>query len=138
VAVKGWTETAAATVVDVARRARDAGAIAVLYTDVGRDGTERGPNLEDTANLARTVDIPILASGGVGTLAHLQSLSTIPGVAGSVLGRALYTGAIDLRTAIDVLASSGGSAAASDGGGVGGGRRGPLRPGMGGGAPLRD
>jgi phosphoribosylformimino-5-aminoimidazole carboxamide ribotide isomerase len=100
VAVKGWTEQSREAVVDVARRARDAGAAAVLYTDVGRDGTELGPNTLSTAALARAVDLPVLASGGVASLGDLQALAAIPGVAGAVVGRALYTGAVDLAEAV--------------------------------------
>ncbi len=117
VAVRGWTETADVTVIDVARRARDAGAAAVLYTDVTRDGTGDGPNLDDTAALARAVEIPVLASGGVGTIDDLLALAAIPGVAGTIVGRALYTGTIDLRQALDLLSSSAGSARAPDPGG---------------------
>ncbi len=100
VAVKGWTEVIEDTMVDLGRRALDAGAAALLYTDVGRDGTERGPNVEDTAALARALPIPVLASGGVGSLADLVRLATVTGVEGTVVGRALYTGAIDLPHAI--------------------------------------
>ena len=104
VAVKGWTETAEAAVVDVACRARDAGAASVLYTDVSRDGTERGPNVEATATLARTVGIPILASGGVASVADLRRLAAVDGVEGAVVGRALYTGAIALPDALAATA----------------------------------
>ncbi len=100
VAVRGWTETAAITVLDVGRRARDAGAVALLYTDVSRDGTEQGPNLEATAALARAVALPVLASGGVGSVADLRALSGLPGVAGAIVGHALYTGAVGLPAAI--------------------------------------
>ena len=110
VAVKGWTEVVHDTVVEVGLRARDAGAAALLYTDVSRDGTETGPNVEYTATLAREVAMPILASGGVGRVADLERLAAIPGVAGTVVGRALYTGAIDLRRANEVAASAAGSA----------------------------
>jgi phosphoribosylformimino-5-aminoimidazole carboxamide ribotide isomerase len=103
VAVKGWTEASGETVVDVARRAREAGAAAVLYTDVGRDGTGLGPNVADTAALARAVDLPVLASGGVGRLEDLRALAAIPGVAGAIVGRALYTGAIDLESAVAAI-----------------------------------
>jgi phosphoribosylformimino-5-aminoimidazole carboxamide ribotide isomerase len=99
VAIKGWTEVVEETVAEVAARARDAGAAALLYTDVSRDGTETGPNVEETENLARRVAMPILASGGVGRVDDLKRLATIPGVVGAVVGRALYTGAIDLREA---------------------------------------
>ena len=104
VAIKGWTEVADDTVVDVGVRAREAGAAALLYTDIGRDGTERGPNIEDTGALAGAVDIPILASGGVGRVDDLRRLAAIPRIVGAVVGRALYTGAIDLRDALQELA----------------------------------
>jgi phosphoribosylformimino-5-aminoimidazole carboxamide ribotide isomerase len=128
VAVKGWTETAEVRVIDVARQAHDAQAAALLYTDVSRDGTGEGPNLEDTARLAQTAGLPVIASGGVASLQDLRDLAAIPGVLGAVVGRALYTGAIDLPRALETLASSAGSARAIEpGGGLGGGRRGPLR-----------
>jgi phosphoribosylformimino-5-aminoimidazole carboxamide ribotide isomerase len=115
VAVKGWTEVVDDTVVQVGARARDAGAAALLYTDVSRDGTEIGPNVEDTATLARDVAIPVLASGGVGCVEDLGRLAAIPGVVGTVVGRALYTGAVDLRRARAVAASAAGSARAPRG-----------------------
>lgn len=99
VAIKGWTEVVEETVAEVGARARDAGAAALLYTDVSRDGTETGPNVEETDSLARRVAMPILASGGVGRVDDLKRLAAIPGVVGTVVGRALYTGAIDLREA---------------------------------------
>jgi phosphoribosylformimino-5-aminoimidazole carboxamide ribotide isomerase len=100
VAVKGWTEVSEQTVTDVGLRGRDAGAAALLYTDISRDGMEQGPNVDDTAALARAIDMPVLASGGVATIDDLRRLAAIPGVAGTVVGRALYTGAIDLAAAI--------------------------------------
>ncbi|HEY7363583.1 MAG TPA: 1-(5-phosphoribosyl)-5-[(5-phosphoribosylamino)methylideneamino] imidazole-4-carboxamide isomerase [Methylomirabilota bacterium] len=103
VAVKGWTEVAEVTVVELGRQARDAGAAALLYTDVGRDGTEQGPNVKDTATLAGAVGMPILASGGVSSVNDLRALAAIPGVQGVVVGRALYTGAIDLRQALEAV-----------------------------------
>jgi phosphoribosylformimino-5-aminoimidazole carboxamide ribotide isomerase len=128
VAVKGWTETAEETVIDVAQRARAAGAAAILYTDVARDGTGQGPNLDDTGRLARTAGLPVIASGGVASLDDVRALAALPGVVGAVVGHALYTGAIDLKEALSALAPSAGSAGATDpGGGLGGGRRGPLR-----------
>jgi phosphoribosylformimino-5-aminoimidazole carboxamide ribotide isomerase len=99
VAIKGWTEVVEETVAEVGARARDAGAAALLYTDVSRDGTETGPNVEETESLARRVGMPLLASGGVGRVEDLRRLAAIPGVLGTVVGRALYTGAIDLREA---------------------------------------
>jgi len=104
VAVKGWTEVAETTTAELGMRAREVGAAALLYTDITRDGTEQGPNVEHTEGLARTVDLPVLASGGVARLEDLRRLASIPGVIGTVVGRALYTGAIDLRQALTALA----------------------------------
>jgi phosphoribosylformimino-5-aminoimidazole carboxamide ribotide isomerase len=117
VAVKGWTEVSGENVADVGARARDAGAAALLYTDISRDGMEHGPNVEHTADLARQIGMPILASGGVATVDDLLRLAAIPGVVGTVVGRALYTGAIDLREALNVLRSTAGFARATDPGG---------------------
>jgi len=102
VAVKGWTETADVTVVDVGRRAATAGAAALLYTDVSRDGMEGGPNIDDTVALARAVRIPVLASGGVGSVADISALAAVAdaGIEGVIVGRALYTGALSLQDAM--------------------------------------
>lgn len=104
VAVKGWTEVVDTTVAELGMAAKAAGAAGLLYTDVTRDGTEQGPNVADTGALARAVDLPILASGGVATVEDLQRLASIRGVIGAVVGRALYTGAIDLKQALTALA----------------------------------
>ncbi len=109
VAVKGWTEVSERTVVEVGERARDAGAAALLYTDVSRDGMESGPNVDDTAALARAVAMPVLASGGVAGLDDLRRLAAVPGVTGAVVGRALYTGAIDLPAALAALGVAAGA-----------------------------
>ena len=103
VAVKGWTEVVSETVGELAARARDGGAAALLYTDVSRDGTGLGPNLADTDALARAVGMPILASGGVGSVEDLRRLAGLPGVVGAVVGQALYTGAVDLAVALGAV-----------------------------------
>jgi phosphoribosylformimino-5-aminoimidazole carboxamide ribotide isomerase len=103
VAIRGWTETGALTVVQVGLRAREAGAVAVLYTDVSRDGTELGPNVETTAALAQAVGLPVLASGGVASVGDLVRLAAVPGVLGAVVGRALYTGAVSLPDALTAV-----------------------------------
>lgn len=100
VAVKGWTDTVDETVGEVGARARDGGAVALLYTDVSRDGTGLGPNVAETESLARAVRLPILASGGVGSVEDLRRLARVSGVAGAVVGQALYTGAVDLAAAL--------------------------------------
>ena len=106
VAVNGWTEVADVTVTEVGRRAFQAGAAALLYTDISRDGTERGPNVEDTASLARAVRMPILASGGVGSVADIAALAAVAdaGIEGVVVGRGLYTGAVSLPEAMRAAA----------------------------------
>jgi phosphoribosylformimino-5-aminoimidazole carboxamide ribotide isomerase len=104
VAVDGWTRLAPLEAADLARRAAAAGAAAVIYTDVRRDGTGRGPNLEATAALAATAGLPVIASGGVAGVEDVVRLAAIPGVVGVIVGRALYTGALDLRAAATALA----------------------------------
>ena len=106
VAVKGWTELVDATVTDVGRRARAAGAAALLYTDISRDGTEQGPNIDDTVALAQAVPMPILASGGVGRVADIAALAAVAdaGIEGVIVGRALYTGAVSLPEAMRAVA----------------------------------
>lgn len=100
VAVDGWRRVLDRSAVDLAREAARAGAAAILYTDIAQDGTQAGPNLESTAAVAQAAGIPVLASGGVGRLTDLNRLAAIPGVAGAIVGRALYTGAMDLREAL--------------------------------------
>jgi phosphoribosylformimino-5-aminoimidazole carboxamide ribotide isomerase len=99
VAIRGWTEVLPLTALELARRAAAAGAAGVVYTDVRRDGTGRGPNLEITAALAAAGGVPVVASGGIAGLDDLVRLAAIPGVVGAIVGRALYTGAVDLRAA---------------------------------------
>jgi phosphoribosylformimino-5-aminoimidazole carboxamide ribotide isomerase len=101
VVIRGWTEPGELTVTELGRRAREAGAASVLYTDVSRDGTELGPNVDATAALARAIRVPVLASGGVGSAAHIAALAAVAGagIEGVVVGRALYTGAVTLADA---------------------------------------
>lgn len=104
VATEGWAEKSDMAVVDLARRFEDAGVAALLFTDVGRDGLLKGCNVEATVDLARAVDIPVVASGGVAGLADIRllSLHAVDGVEGVVTGRALYDGRLDLQAAIAV------------------------------------
>jgi phosphoribosylformimino-5-aminoimidazole carboxamide ribotide isomerase len=99
VAVHGWTDVLPVTAVELAARAARGGAAAVIYTDVRRDGTGRGPNLEATAALAAATPVPVIASGGIAGVDDLVRLAELPNVAGAIVGRALYTGAVDLRAA---------------------------------------
>src|SRR5213076_373676 len=86
--VAGWTEGAETTATAAAARAAELGAAAVIYTDIGRDGTERGPDLEGTRAVARAAGVPVIASGGIGALEHVRAVAAL-GVAGVIIGRAL-------------------------------------------------
>lgn len=99
VAVDGWKRVLDLDAAALARDAAAAGASAILYTDISRDGTQVGPNVWSTEAVARAAGIPVLASGGVGTLDDIRQLATIDGVEGVIVGRALYSGAVDLRRA---------------------------------------
>jgi phosphoribosylformimino-5-aminoimidazole carboxamide ribotide isomerase len=103
VAVKGWVDISDLTPLQLAHKVRGAGGVAsLLYTDISRDGTEQGPNVAATAELARGSRIPVLASGGVGSVDHIAALAAVAeaGIEGVVVGRALYTGAVTLPDAI--------------------------------------
>jgi phosphoribosylformimino-5-aminoimidazole carboxamide ribotide isomerase len=102
VATRGWAEETEATVTDLARAYEDAGIAALIYTDIARDGAMQGPNVEATAALGRAVAIPVIASGGVSSLDDLSRLKATGSVAGAIVGRALYDGAVDLRAALDL------------------------------------
>jgi phosphoribosylformimino-5-aminoimidazole carboxamide ribotide isomerase len=101
VAVKGWKEMTAMDAVELARRCEQDGASRIIYTDISRDGTKEGVNVEETLKLARAVKIPVIASGGVATLDDIGKLLLLEryGVEGVIVGRALYTGAFTLREA---------------------------------------
>jgi phosphoribosylformimino-5-aminoimidazole carboxamide ribotide isomerase len=108
VAVQGWLERSDVAAVDLARRFEDAGVAALVYTDIARDGMGTGPNLEQTAALAAAVAVPVIASGGVGSLEDVRRSCALAarGVAGLIVGRALYTGAVDLGRALEIAACS--------------------------------
>lgn len=104
VAVKGWKETTSMDAVDLAKRGAAAGASRIIYTDISRDGTREGVNVEETLRLARSVSVPVIASGGVATLEDIRRLLPLEaeGVEGVIIGRALYSGAFTLRDARSV------------------------------------
>jgi phosphoribosylformimino-5-aminoimidazole carboxamide ribotide isomerase len=106
VAVSGWLETSETTASELARRFEDAGVAAIIHTDIERDGMGTGPNYGATAALAESVSIPVIASGGVGSLEHVREASALAarGIAGLIVGRALLNGAIDLSQALEVAA----------------------------------
>ncbi|MEL6809696.1 MAG: HisA/HisF-related TIM barrel protein, partial [Pseudomonadota bacterium] len=80
-----------------------AGVAAIIYTDINRDGAMGGPNIAATEALARSVSIPVIASGGVSSVDDLTALKTTGVISGAISGRALYDGAIDLATALALL-----------------------------------
>lgn len=106
VATKGWAEATDVDATDLAKSFEDAGVAAIIYTDINRDGAMQGPNIEATAALAHAVSIPVIASGGVSSLADLVALRDCGAkLNGAISGRALYDGAIDLSEALALLRS---------------------------------
>jgi phosphoribosylformimino-5-aminoimidazole carboxamide ribotide isomerase len=102
VATEGWTETTRIRAVDLVRSFAGVPLGGVLYTDVSRDGTRVGPNVDETARIAGETAVPVIASGGVGTLEDLQRLSE-RGIAACIVGRALYEQAFTLDEAIEAV-----------------------------------
>ena len=102
VAVRGWTQKTSQNAVELARRYEDCGIQAIIYTDIQRDGMETGVNVEATRALAKAVSIPVIASGGVATLADIDALLSVKDCLfyGVIVGRALYTGSMALEDAI--------------------------------------
>jgi len=103
VRVAGWTEAATPDPLALARRVATLGAAAIVYTDIARVGTERGPDLERTSAIARAAGVPVIASGGIGSLDDVRAVAAraADGVAGMIIGRARYTGAIRLDDALE-------------------------------------
>ena len=108
VAVAGWVETADIGVAELAHRFEDCGVAALVHTDIGRDGALGGIDADAVAALARQVRIPVIASGGVASLADIAALKAREGdgVAGVICGRALYDGRIDPRAALRLAAGA--------------------------------
>ncbi|MEM0948171.1 MAG: 1-(5-phosphoribosyl)-5-[(5-phosphoribosylamino)methylideneamino]imidazole-4-carboxamide isomerase [Pseudomonadota bacterium] len=104
VATRGWAEETNVQVTDLAIAFEDAGIAAIIYTDINRDGAMAGPNIEATEALSKAVQLPVIASGGVSSMADLIRLRDTGTIAGAISGRALYDGAIDLPEALHALA----------------------------------
>jgi phosphoribosylformimino-5-aminoimidazole carboxamide ribotide isomerase len=102
VAVEGWAKTSEMTALDLGRRVEDAGAAAIIFTDIERDGALAGPNVPATAALARALGTPVIASGGIAALDDIAALNAheSDGIAGAILGRALYDGRVYLKAAL--------------------------------------
>jgi phosphoribosylformimino-5-aminoimidazole carboxamide ribotide isomerase len=105
VAVEGWAKTSEMTALDLARRVEDAGAAAIIFTDIDRDGALAGVNVAATAALARALKTPVIASGGVAAIDDIAALKAHEndGIAGAILGRALYDGRVDLKAALAMV-----------------------------------
>ncbi|MGD1853707.1 MAG: 1-(5-phosphoribosyl)-5-[(5-phosphoribosylamino)methylideneamino]imidazole-4-carboxamide isomerase [Leptolyngbyaceae cyanobacterium] len=105
VATRGWLETSTVMADDLAQRMGVLGAAAIIYTDIKRDGTLKGPNLDALRELAAKIDTPVIASGGVSSMSDLLSLLGVAplGVSGVIVGKALYTGNVDLSEAIKAI-----------------------------------
>jgi phosphoribosylformimino-5-aminoimidazole carboxamide ribotide isomerase len=106
VAVKGWKETTSMDAVELAKRCEQDGASRIIYTDISRDGTRQGVNVEETLKIARAVKIPVIASGGVATLDDIRKLLPLEkeGIEGVIVGRALYSGVFTIRETLQVAA----------------------------------
>jgi phosphoribosylformimino-5-aminoimidazole carboxamide ribotide isomerase len=105
VAVEGWAETSELTTIELARRFEDAGVAAIVFTDIDRDGVLKGLNIESTLALARAVEIPVIASGGLASLDDVKRLLQ-PDCAileGAISGRALYDGRLDPAEALKLI-----------------------------------
>ncbi|MEI8395191.1 MAG: 1-(5-phosphoribosyl)-5-[(5-phosphoribosylamino)methylideneamino]imidazole-4-carboxamide isomerase [Rhodospirillaceae bacterium] len=107
VAVSGWSESSTVRALDLALRYEDCGVAAIIYTDINRDGAMGGVNVEATADLAFALTTPVIASGGVSTIADLRALKAEEhtGIEGVIVGRALYDGRIDPKEALDLLSN---------------------------------
>jgi phosphoribosylformimino-5-aminoimidazole carboxamide ribotide isomerase len=105
VAVEGWAKTSAMMALDLARRVEDAGAAAIIFTDIDRDGALAGVNVAATASLARALKTPVIASGGVAAIDDIAALKAheSDGIAGAIMGRALYDGRIELKAALALV-----------------------------------
>ena len=102
VAINGWKELSDETGIEFCRRLYDAGVKTVIYTDISRDGAEKGTNLELYRELAKIEGLQITASGGISSLEELKELQTI-GTHAAILGKALYTGRLDLKTVVETV-----------------------------------
>jgi len=104
VATDGWLETSQTSAVELARQFESEPIAAIVYTDIATDGMMAGPNVEAMAEMQRSVDVPVVASGGVTTVDDVRRLAEA-GMAGCIIGRALYEGTIDLKEALQVAGS---------------------------------
>lgn len=105
VATEGWAETSELSAVDLSQRFVDAGVVAIIHTDIDRDGVLAGANVAASAELAQAVPIPVIVSGGVSSIEDIKAVKAAAksGIAGVIAGRAIYEGRLNVRDAIAVL-----------------------------------
>jgi len=106
VAIDGWSKLSHHDVIDLARKFEEDGVEAIIYTDISRDGMMGGVNIDATARLARSIKIPVIASGGISGMADIHALGAVvgEGVMGAITGRAIYEGTLDFPEALRVAA----------------------------------
>ena len=105
VATRGWLETSKISGIELAQQCAQMGAYGIIYTDIHRDGTLKGPNIPALREVAEAVDVPVIASGGVSSVTDLLSLLSLErlGVTGVIVGKALYTGDVVLKEALQAI-----------------------------------
>ena len=102
VAVKGWEEVTEFDAFELAKKMEKFNVAGIIYTDISRDGMLTGPNIEATRKMVESVSIPVIASGGISSIEDIKRLKDIPRLWGAITGKALYTGKLDLREAIEL------------------------------------
>jgi phosphoribosylformimino-5-aminoimidazole carboxamide ribotide isomerase len=102
VAIKGWEEVTSLSAKDLVRRLEIFGVAGIVYTDISRDGMLSGPNIDATRDIVESVTIPVIASGGVSCLDDIKNLMKIQNLWGVITGKAIYSGAMDLKEAIQI------------------------------------
>jgi len=107
VAVKGWVEVTEIRAIELALKMQDYGIWGIIYTDISRDGMLTGPNIEATKALVESVKVPVIASGGVSSIEDIRKLAEIPKLWGVITGKAIYSGAINLKEALRIIKGDG-------------------------------
>jgi len=107
VAVRGWEEVSTIEAGELARRVESVGVGGIIYTDISRDGMLTGPNVSAQQEMVKTVNIPVIASGGIATLEDIKNLLQVKGLWGAITGKAIYSGSLDLGDAIKLAADYG-------------------------------
>jgi len=107
VRISGWESDSTFRAVELAAEIQQLGVIEIIHTDISRDGTLKGPNTSEAAAVAQASGLPVIISGGIGSMKHLESLAASPpiGISGVILGKALYEGHVNLEDAIRLLES---------------------------------